>query len=64
MAIWPTPKSSQKSLPTRSPAVTPTRLLAEPTTPVVVPSWLTQVTAPRLLFHNGLNNKDLPEFRL
>ena len=59
----PLPTFCRPPLPTRSPSVTPTRLLAEPSTPVVLPSRLNQVTAPLAALQLGLNTSALPLLR-
>jgi len=45
------------SPPTLSPAVLPTRLLLELTTPDIPTAGLNQVTAPLLLFHVGVTTR-------
>ena len=52
------PKLEEPPLPTRSPAVLPTRLLPTPTMPVLPDTLLNSDTAPRVPFHSGLNTSD------
>ena len=59
MASLVEPRKAKEFEPTKSPAVAPTKLLLELTTPVTPVAWSIQVTAPLFPPQFGLNSKDL-----